>query len=333
MRFGKIPTRIMLISATAKTFHCGWEDIDVSLAEDVNVVPCFAADAESADHIAQGRKWAQDTNIGQRLSNISPIEETFDNKPFALTLVGLEKRQEGGRSFKVIDDNKRLFDLREDVLLETLLSVGTTVGGRLNGGFIFARVGTQMRLIRVDSSLHAEMLKSEKRRQSQNVAADELVAGGVYANRRGLVIYLGRVNTIDDTTGRSVKGEHLSIALSKLDQKDPARAYQNALINASSASVFQLGKSITTVELMSRISVPDDLIEHIRKHALTHVERYMYSLSDARALEAWGLEEVKAMNRRKLKAASTILNLLPHEQGIALSVEYQALLERYSSAA
>ncbi len=330
MRFGKIPGRIILISAATTTFKGGWEDIDISLAENQHVIPCFAADAESVDNVAQGRKWMRDFNAGHRLGPTTVAEETIDNEPRHYTIVGLDKRQEGGRSFKVVDGDNRLFDMREDVLLETIMSVGCDAGGRLLGKFIFARVETQMRLIRVDSRLHQEMVKSEARRQSKNVAADELVAGGVYANRRGLVIYLGRVSTIDDTSGRAVQGEHLSIALSKLDQKDPARAFQNALINASSAGSFQLSKSITTVELISRIDIPADVIEHIRKQALAHVERYMYKLDDAKALGNWGLDEVKAMNLRKLKAASVMLNLSSHGPS-ATTREYQELLERYGA--
>lgn len=346
MRFGKIPHSITLISAQAKPFKCGWEDIDVSLAEDVAVVPCFAADSESSDNLAQGRKWQHDFNLGHRLdsslaaSGKAGAEETILNEPRAYTVVGLEKRQEGGRSFKVIDDDNRLFDMREDVLLETLLSQGSSIGGRLNGGFVFARIGSQMRLVRVGSGLHGEMLKSEKRRQSKNVATSELVPGGVYANRRGLVIYLGVVDTVSATAGDTdsganvIRGHHLSIALSKHDQKDPGRAYQNALINASSSHTFQLSKSITTVELISRVEVPANPIEHIRLQALAHVERYMYALTDEKAIANWGVDEVKAMNRRRLEAASALLNLrVGGPDGIPngeFSGEYKALLARYT---
>lgn len=358
MRFGKIPSRMALITTAPKIFRCGWEDVDGSLAEDKEVIPCFPADADSADNVAQGLKWGKQQNLFDRRSEAAPDQVVEDNLPRRLTVVGLEKRMEGGRSFKVVDEKARLFDLREDVLLETLLGVGVSKGGHLGGEFVFARVGSQMRLVRVGSTLHGEMLKTEKRRQSKNVKETELVVGGIYANRRELVIYLGQIDTVEDFISETdhhrmftaqatsehrklkgvsaavekrvkVRGEHLSVPVAKYMQLEPERALQNALLNAANSSSFQFGKTISAVELVGRLEVPDNIIERLRMRALENVNSRLHNLDESsRMVDSCGVDAVRAMNRKTVISASAMLNIRTHGSGAEVSAEYEELLKR-----
>jgi hypothetical protein len=338
MRFGKIPSKILFVRGIPTTFQCNWDDVDTSIAEGRQVVANFPADAESADNVAQALRWGHDQFRVHHLPDAEPKTEERKNEPFAITVIGLEKRMEGGRAFKVIDCVNRMFDLREDILLEALQSVGVSAGGRIAGEFVFAKLGSQMRLVRVGSSLHDELVKSQSRRQSKNVKESDLVVGGVYANRRGLVIYLGRVDTVEDilvgplsrerggatTAGDSqckklaaaadgtinrvlVVGEHLSISVPKYYQNDIARHFDDTSRNASRDYYFQFGKTFTAVELVSRLEVSADFIDRLRERALV-------------------LAPEHPLSKRDVTHRSPMLNIRRHGEGARATSEYEALL-------
>ncbi len=89
-------------------------------------------------------------------------------------------------------------DLREDVLLDTIQEVGISPGGVLNGTYLFATVGSQMKLIREGSALHTELIGATTRRNSKKISSKDLEVGGVYATISGQkLVFGGFVDTID----------------------------------------------------------------------------------------------------------------------------------------
>jgi hypothetical protein len=88
------------------------------------------------------------------------ITTHFNNPITNIRVAGLETRGNGGRAYKVVIDDLYYFDLREDVLLEAMIECGINKGGILNGEYIWVKIRSHMKLIRVGSPLHKEMIKA-----------------------------------------------------------------------------------------------------------------------------------------------------------------------------
>lgn len=105
----------------------------------------------------------------------------------------IDERGEGGRAYKVIDREGRMFDMREDVVEESIFA-GEFNNRLFTGYYLWVRVGSQMRLVRHESRLHKEMLGAKRRKALKKIPNKELGVGGVYRTRDGKAhVYLGRV--------------------------------------------------------------------------------------------------------------------------------------------
>lgn len=110
-----------------------------------------------------------------------------------LRIIGLVIRGQGGRAYQVLVDGKYVFDLREDVLLDAMLNDGIGKNGALFGSYIFASVGSSMKLIRVGSLLHEKMIAATDYKTMKKIT--DLEVGGIYRNKKETVLYLGYVYT------------------------------------------------------------------------------------------------------------------------------------------
>lgn len=123
-----------------------------------------------------------------------PKTEETDNVPLKnVQILSLEKRSEGGRAYKVLIGN-RVFDLREDVLLDVLLNAKVE-NGLIDAEFIWCRVGSQMKLVRVGSELHKQMEESVKL-TAELSTPKELVYGGIYRTKTKTLLYLGKHRSV-----------------------------------------------------------------------------------------------------------------------------------------
>ena len=122
--------------------------------------------------------------------------EEVDNKPITDVIVtSLEHRGNGGRAYKVIVNGKYYGALREDILLDTILNAGIEIGGKLKGEYIWAKIGSAMKLIRTNSALHEEMLKSTEMNSLNKIK--NLQVGRIYESKTQRLIYLGKVNSTE----------------------------------------------------------------------------------------------------------------------------------------
>lgn len=166
------------------------------------VYPTFIADANKPKTIETGTNWAEIKEWDKNNSGISVSKLEVNNEPVSkIRISSLEKRGRGGRAYKVIitlPNKSELFyvDLREDVLMDTILEKGIDEKGILKGEFIWARVDTDMKLIRVGSKLHEEMIQSTKL-NSVKISKSKLEVGGVYSNKHHTKVYLGEFATIN----------------------------------------------------------------------------------------------------------------------------------------
>lgn len=165
--------------------------------EGVEVIPAFISDATNAKTLETGRTWAK--GWYHKSDVTGPEVVGRENKGAAgYRILDLEVRSEGGRAYKVVSPEGFYVDLREDVLLDTIQEVGISPGGVLNGTYLFATVGSQMKLIREGSSLHTELIGATTRRNNKKISEKDLEVGGVYATVGGnMFVFGGFVDTID----------------------------------------------------------------------------------------------------------------------------------------
>lgn len=191
----KIPKKI--------TLYCRQKDNE-------GVYHVFPVDAESNHDSA--RTWAQITGA-RRYERGKPIipEGTpepksveLDNRGFDnLTITNLQKRGQGGRAYQVVMEeggNKYRFDLREDTLMDVIHTQGIQAGGRLNGTFCFAKVGTSTKIILEGTKDHIEALEDENTKTvyAKPIKKADLKVGSIYAQTNGREgLFVGHVYTAD----------------------------------------------------------------------------------------------------------------------------------------
>ena len=183
---GYIPKNITYISKPLVTYTNNWDEGDEFNKYEAKST--FVSDSDNAKTIQTGKNWA--TNYDNKKYTI----KEFENNPINnVVVIGLEHRGEGGRAYKIIVNNEFLFDLREDVLLDTIINEGISKSGKLNGTFIWGCIGPQRKLIRVGSQLHNKLLNTTSIKNSKKITSFEI--GGIYQNSNGSYIYLGKYST------------------------------------------------------------------------------------------------------------------------------------------
>lgn len=162
------------------------------------VRPAFVTDAAKSQGVAL--RWAQDGSQhwvnGKRVTREGAGRiVSVPNKPFSqLQLVNLERREEGGRAYKVVTEDGYLVDLREDVLFDVLMTSGAAEGGVLRGAFVWGMNSTQMRIVLVGSPLHGECVEGTQLKTLKKIPNKDLKIGHVYVAKSGKVgIFRGQM--------------------------------------------------------------------------------------------------------------------------------------------
>lgn len=190
MKQKAIPTTIFFASKPAVA--------DTTLkGKSLEVSPTYASDAENLKRVESAKDWA-----GNSLSIYNPKSGKYErpkvaitgitenNSGFKLQILSLEIRGQGGRAYKVIDQKNRLFDLREDTLLEVLTNVGIEPDGILPGEYLWSLQGSEMKLIRFGSEIHKELLNNTENPEINKPVVP--VMGKTYTNSKGDWYYLGK---------------------------------------------------------------------------------------------------------------------------------------------
>lgn len=207
MTYGIIPDEISIVSSVEQPVYRRWDDAEEGdRPEEKMVIPAFVCESNNARALATAVSWAErarsyyDNDLKQTVKKSDPVvKEIRKNLPMnGLRVVALEERGNGGRAYKVVSPDNYYFDLREDVMLDTMIKAGLREGGHLNGEFIWARVHSTMKIVRIGSDLYKKLVHHTSRSKTKKVNARNLVPGTVYANKRGeKSAYLGRVNAVD----------------------------------------------------------------------------------------------------------------------------------------
>lgn len=206
IRSGNIPTELTYIIAAPLTIEIKWEDCEQESEEipKITVNPTFISDSTNAGTMATGRNWAKQnwhnqiwdpkTRAYVALKPWKVQEITTKNEPIKnIRVLGLDIRMNGGRAWKCVDEQDRYFDLREDVLLDLMRTVGVKEGGYLAGEYVWAKVAQTMKLVRVGSELHAALIEATVRKEAPMIDKKTLKQWSVYEQKNGKVFwYLGR---------------------------------------------------------------------------------------------------------------------------------------------
>lgn len=208
---GNIPSKLKLFVCDPIKITVKYDDCDIQIGNTFMASETYISDAANKKTCETGQKWAEQKSNRYNYDTKSYYKTNFsveevDNVPIKnVVITSLEHRGQGGRAYKVIVNNRYYVDLREDVLLDAILHVGINSGGKLMGEYLFAKVGSQMKLIRIDSALYNELIKSTAMGNTTKVK--NLKIGRVYESKTETLVYLGNV---DSTEVDFVKTEQLS---------------------------------------------------------------------------------------------------------------------------
>ena len=174
--------------------------------EEIDVRDTFPFNPESKTAPDTAARWAKGYSswyydrVKDEKDIFEPVVEPRSNTPFNVRILSLEVRSEGGRAYKVVDDENRRFDLREDQLLEALRYAGIKPGGAIDGQFVWGISGSQVKMVFVGGKLHKEMTNyAELVKTQKALSLTQLKPGNIYAKREknDLMLYVGRVTHPD----------------------------------------------------------------------------------------------------------------------------------------
>lgn len=225
---GYIPEKLKIVFVNKEVMFWRWENFDKSYS--TTVMPAFVVDHEKPKNLETAMSWANgkcfewDRETRESIRVATPSVVTVDNNPISIKIVGFVKRSQGGRAYKVIfDDNRYYVDLREDVLFDTIIN-SNIMNGVPESKFIWCVVGSQMKLVRVDSDLHNELKKANKVSRSKCIPKSKLEVGGIYRNKKNeKFIYLGERWSFEDSEteySQYVRAEHHSYYRSVINPND-----------------------------------------------------------------------------------------------------------------
>jgi hypothetical protein len=235
--------------------------------------PAFLAPADSEKFNASGIDWACGGRCHTQLQKAKDVEVVeFDNVPFTnLRWVGIDSRMQGGVAYKVVTPQGWLVDLREDVLLECLFEgamqplagLKQGAGTYLTAKFVWVVLGSQVRIVRVGSKVHQEIVDSENRRDKTKLTDAELEAGGVYINASGAAYVLVGI--------RHGKGNKYLVARADLAYTTVQALIRDGIkiLKASNPS-WSVGwgytNKLNVVEKIGEVDVPANVTELYDKH-------------------------------------------------------------------
>jgi hypothetical protein len=208
--------------------------------------------------------------------------------------------------------------MRECVLLDTLVHCGCEADGTLGGEFVWAVVGSQMKLVRVGSQLHVDMDIGSKRRVMKKIGSDDLEVGGIYRNKAGkLGMFCGWVHSA--VAPKKKRG--LWYELTRYGKEHGLDAdYLNHYF------YFKVTQSHSYVEATGeKETLPDDLVAQYRNRAVTRV---LESVAHERSRTGYyGYNRHRPFNEAEyIQTFAESLTLTPHGEALVIPDQVKAYI-------
>jgi hypothetical protein len=316
---GSIPEKICYVFSKERDAVVGsYWDIDHFGAEDSKtvkqtVLPAFPTDALDQAMVGTATTWAKNHPYNEDEPLVQM--ETVENLPIKdVKVLSLEHRGQGGRAYKVIV-GKYYVDLREDVLMDTMLKVGIKEGGVLGGEFIWCKMHSQMRLVRVGSELHKMIAEFDSKRNMKPIGKKELQVGTIYQDKKkNKVLFCGYVNTFilmpakrgmwstRENTVAPFDFKKNSIRKGMLFYSIPTYEKQSEHIKNmkldKNKNYFKIQKTHTYIEKAGEAEVPENIVLHLKEQALKSIKQniveYVKQVSPRsgfKPLNSWDLQD------------------------------------------
>lgn len=336
---GSIPEKITYVYSTDSEVPVGcawdisWYDTDDDGGPKTvkqKVTPSFPVDSKDEKSMKRAKEWAEQQYYQQPKRTAQYTE--VDNKPITnIRLLSLEERGNGGRAYKALIDEKYYVDLREDVMMDSILKVGVDPNGVLKGEYVWAKLGSQMKIVRVGSELHRLVVEFDSKKDIKPVGKGDLEIGGIYQDRKkNKAIFVGYVNTVVysnpnkdvDRWEAKRKGQKATFEYKKSTKKKAMLFYELAGYQKMEESIKEMKKdsvyyykirtSHTYIEKVDQVKIPDDIVEYLRNKARRETKDQVLEYVGKKApkqnytrIDDWHLEETVAYN-------SDHLNLYPY---------------------
>lgn len=286
---GTIPENITIASNGKTKPYRNCEDLG-NEEEEFFVIPAYAVDSSSEKMVESAKKWAtnrsyynNETRTYTRYNELK-IEEIKNTPISGLKILGLEQ------AYKVVTAEGYYFDLREEVLLDTILNEGISKGGVLAGSFVWGKIGSQMKLVRVGSKLHKALDESTARHALKRIGEKELKVGGLYESKTGnKAIFLGWVSTIEiqsqyenrgyNNTSYSFYSKEVPKAMLFLEfyrygNETPRERFSKWIIDGSGSCHEKIRTSHTYVKEIEVFTVPSNIIDMVVDNAIRVTQEY-----------------------------------------------------------
>lgn len=285
---GNIPENVTYIYSTEKVLSSYWED-DALRAGFVgqSVTPAFCSDASNPKTLETGRNWAGTEHwVGNNRIKSKVNEFTRKNDPIAgIKIVSLEIRSEGGRAYKVITPDNYYFDVREDVLMDAMIEVGVSKGGIMNGEYIWAKVGSAMKLVRIGSVLHNALVAATADRVLKKLKHGDLKVGHIYKGKGAKsYVFLGYVDTekftCENVVNHTYAGKFKDNKYSRKEIKNGVLLMENSkyiieqfLKDDLSPYGLEINNSHSFIKDIGEVQLPSNVINKINMMNIAHYEK------------------------------------------------------------
>jgi len=295
---GYFPKEICYISSIKREIGVGCE-WDMDHGANANnkteeVVPAFPVDNNDEKSLLTANNWAvsdirmQCRQETDKNKHPLPTKEIIDNNSITgIRLLSIEQRGNGGRAYKALVNNY-LVDVREDVVMDTMLQEGIEAGGILKGEFVWAKCGAQMKLVRKGSELYKLIAEFESKKDKKPVSKKTLEVGGIYrTKKKESYIYIGNIDSVsfslpdikvapywDSTASQKYENDNSCLAFTKKSVKNRMLFYKlynsetleegiKLLLNPNSYYRFDVKQSHTLIEKIDQVDLDENIINNL----------------------------------------------------------------------
>jgi hypothetical protein len=270
---------------------CAWDidHYDDNNNDKENVLPAFPIETGNKSSEKTAKKWTRNNTDG--------VLHIFKNEPIKnVRVLSLESRGEGGRAYKALID-RFYIDLREDVLMDTILKSGISKGGILGGDYIWVKINSQIKLVRIGSEIYDLISEFHAKKDIKPISKNQLEIGGIYQNRKKeKVIFIGYgQNIVFKDNTKKCDSITFDFEYSKKKNVLVFFEYYNFQSDIKNEQDFKKSCKLTTadgnfrirlvndnnyIEKVGNISVPTNLINTIRERALSKIRQDVLEFTD-----------------------------------------------------
>jgi hypothetical protein len=343
---GYIPTDLRVFSRATQSFKKDamwgtspwWVRKDKSTVHEIRGRKAFAVDVNSKGYTNLANNWAKATQWKapgpSRLDLLFEVKheiyEDVKNDPVTgLRIIGLEIRGQGGRAYKVLTQEGYVYDMREDQLLEAMIEVGIDKGGYVNGEWVWAVVGSQMKLVRVGSTNHTQLVALSKKRASKKIAAKDLVVGTIYSTASGTKqVFLGFVNS-DYVKGKGQLWVEVPKYVDITDPEDSKGRQVMEDIVAFARDYYwslKVTKTHSCKEVEGQINLPDGVINIMRQAWTARVTEAYTHYTNNISQRTWYRADMRK-NPSNVRDALVIGTMRPVGSAVILDPEVKRVLD------